>query len=205
MSEKKDEILYTYKSNVYLNITNACPCSCEFCIRRTTDKVGESESLWLSHNPSSDEVKKAIDSFDFSGYDEAVFCGYGEPTMSFGVLIETAKYLRAKGLKTRLNTNGLGDLINKRDISKEICDNIDSVSISMNASSAEKYNAIVHPAFGIKSFGAMLDFGKACRRYTEDVAFTVVDVIGEDDIAECKRIAAEVGVPLRVRKYSKEY
>ena len=38
MSEKKDEILYTYKSNVYLNITNACPCNCEFCIRRTTDK-----------------------------------------------------------------------------------------------------------------------------------------------------------------------
>ncbi len=205
MSEKKDEILYTYKSNVYLNITNACPCNCEFCIRRTTDTVGESSSLWLSHTPSFEDVKAAIDSFDFTDYNEAVFCGYGEPTASFDVLIKTAKYLRRIGIKTRLNTNGLGNLIHKRDISKEICDNIDFVSISMNESDAEKYDAIVHPVFGIKSFDAMLDFGRSCRKYTENVAFTVVDVIGEEEIAECRRIAESLGIPLRVRKYSKEY
>ena len=85
MSEKKDEILYTYKSNVYLNITNACPCNCEFCIRRTTSTVGESSSLWLSHTPSFEDVKAAIDSFDFTDYNEAVFCGYGEPTASFEI------------------------------------------------------------------------------------------------------------------------
>ncbi len=205
MSEKKDEILYTYASNVYLNITNACPCNCEFCIRKTTDKVGESGSLWLSHNPTFEEVKAAVDSFDFTDHDEAVFCGYGEPTMSFDVLIAAAKYLRQKGIRTRLNTNGLGSLINKRDISKEICDNIDTISISMNASDAEKYEAIVHPVFGIKSFDAMLEFGKECRKYTENVAFTVVDVISDDDIAQCKRIADSLNVPLRVRKYSTEY
>ena len=160
MSEKKDEILYTYKSNVYLNITNACPCNCEFCIRRTTDTVGESSSLWLSHNPSFEDVKAAIDSFDFTDYTEAVFCGYGEPTASFDVLIKTAKYLRQMGIKTRLNTNGLGNLIHKRDITKEICDNIDFISISMNESDAKKYDAIVHPVFGIKSFDTMLDHAR---------------------------------------------
>ena len=205
MSEKKDEILYTYKSNVYLNITNACPCNCEFCIRRTTDTVGESGSLWLPHNPPFEDVKAAIDAFDFTNYNEAVLCGYGEPTSALDVLIKTAQYLREKGIKTRLNTNGLGCLIHKRDIVKEICDNIDFISISLNAPNAEKYNAIVHPAFGIKSFDAMLDFGRQCKKYTDNVAFTVVDVIGEEEIEESQRVADSVGVPLRVRTYSATY
>ena len=205
MSEQKDAILYTYYNNVYLNITNACPCNCEFCIRRTTDTVGDSGSLWLSHNPQFEEVKKAIDRFDFTGYTEAVFCGYGEPTSSLDVLIKTAKYLHEKGIKTRLNTNGLGNLIHKRDITKDICDNIDYISISLNAPNAEKYNAIVHPAFGLKSFDAMLDFGRQCKKYTDNVIFSVVDVIGEDEIAECQKVCDSVGVPLRVREYTATY
>ncbi|MDE7389583.1 MAG: TIGR04100 family radical SAM protein [Lachnospiraceae bacterium] len=202
MSEKKDEILYTYNSNVYLNITNACPCKCEFCIRNTSDSVGESDNLWLSHNPSFEEVRAAIDEFDFTNYSEVVFCGYGEPTSSFDVLIKTAQYLREKGIKTRINTNGLGSLIHKRNIAKEICDNIDSISISLNAPTAEKYNAIVHPVFGLKSFDAMLDFAKECRSYTENVALSVVDVMSKEDIEACQKIADSINIKLRVRVYT---
>lgn len=202
MSEKKDEILYTYNSNVYLNITNACPCHCDFCIRNTSDSVGESSSLWLSHNPPFEDVKAAIDAFDFTGYSEAVFCGYGEPTSSFDVLIETAKYLRSKGLKTRINTNGLGSLINERDIAPELCENVDSISISLNAPTAEKYNNIVHPRFGIKSFDAMLDFAKECKKYTENVALSIVDVIPREEIDECQKLADSIGIKLRIRHYT---
>lgn len=202
MSEKKDEILYTYNSNVYLNITNACPCHCKFCIRNTNDSVGESDNLWLSHNPEFEEVRAAIDAFDFSDYKEVVFCGYGEPTSSLEVLIKTARYLRSKGIKTRLNTNGLGSLIHKRSIAKELCDNIDFISISLNAPTAEKYEDIVKPVFGIKSFDAMLDFARECRKYTENLMFSVVDVISKEDIAECQKIADEIGIKLRVREYT---
>lgn len=202
MSEKKDEILYTYNGNVYLNITNACPCNCEFCIRRTSDSVGESGSLWLSHNPPFEDVKCAIDLFDFTNYKEAVFCGYGEPTASLDVLLKTAKYLREKGIKTRLNTNGLGCLIHKRNIAKEICDNIDFISISLNAPTAEEYNDIVHPSFGIKSFDAMLEFARDCRALTENVALSVVDVIGKDKIDACQKIADGLNIKLRVRVYT---
>ncbi|MBQ3970398.1 MAG: radical SAM protein, partial [Clostridia bacterium] len=167
--------------------------------------VGDSGSLWLDHSPSFEEVKAAIDEFDFSNYKEAVFCGYGEPTSSLEVLLKTAAYLRSKGIKTRLNTNGLGSLIHKRDIAYEICDNIDFISISLNASNAQKYNDIVHPSFGLKSFDAMLDFGRECRKYTENVMFTVVDVIGQEEIALCREVAQSVGVPLRVRTYTANY
>lgn len=202
MSEKKDEILYTYNGNVYLNITNACPCNCEFCIRRTSDSVGESGSLWLSHNPPFEDVKNAIDAFDFTGYTEAVFCGYGEPTASLDVLLKTAQYLREKGIKTRLNTNGLGNLIHNRDITKELCGNIDFISISLNAPTAEEYNSIVHPSFGIKSFDAMLDFARDCRALSENIALSVVDVIGEEQIAACQKIADRLNIKLRVRVYT---
>ena len=202
MSEKKDEILYTYNSNVYLNITNVCPCHCNFCIRNTSDSVGESSNLWLSHNPTFEDVKAAIDAFDFAPYSEVVFCGYGEPTSSFKVLVKTAQYLRSMSLKTRINTNGLGSLIHGRSIVKELCENVDFISISLNAPTAEKYNEIVHPKFGIKSFDAMLDFARECKRYTENLMFSVVDVISEEDIEACRRLADEIGIKLRVRVYT---
>lgn len=197
-----EEIIYTYKNNVYLNITNKCPCACTFCIRSKTDAIGEASNLWLNHNPDFDEVKKAIDNFDFSNCKEAVFCGYGEPTNSFDVLIKSAQYLRSLGIKTRVNTNGLGSLVNDRDISKELCDNIDAVSISLNCSNKEDYLKTVRPKFGIESYDAMLDFAKKCRAYTQNVALSVVDVIGDEEVAKCQKIADNLNIPLRVRKYS---
>lgn len=200
--DKFEEIIYTYKNNVYLNITNKCPCACTFCIRSKTNAIGDASSLWLDHSPSFEEVRQAIDDFDFSDCKEAVFCGYGEPTSSLDVLIKAAVYLRDKGIKTRLNTNGLGSLINNRDISKEICNSIDSISISLNCSNKEDYLETVKPKFGINSFDAMLEFAEKCRACTQNVALSVVDVIGEDEIKKCQKIADRLNIPLRVRKYS---
>ena len=33
------DILYTYKNQVYANITNRCDCSCTFCVRTTKDTL----------------------------------------------------------------------------------------------------------------------------------------------------------------------
>ncbi|MCH5300654.1 MAG: TIGR04100 family radical SAM protein [Ruminococcus sp.] len=199
-----EEIIYTYKNKVYLNITNKCPCACTFCIRSQKEAIGNADSLWLNHNPSFEEVKEAIDNYDdVKTCEEIIFCGYGEPTNSFDVLVETAKYIRENlGIKTRVNTNGLGNLINERNIAKELCDNVDAVSISLNCSHKEEYLKIVRPKFGIESFDAMLDFARECRKYTENVALSVVDVIGEEEIAKCRKIAEGLNIPLRVREFS---
>ena len=50
-------ILYDYKDSLYINMTNKCPCACVFCIRDETDHVGNSDSLWLDHEPTVEEVK----------------------------------------------------------------------------------------------------------------------------------------------------
>ena len=202
MANTSEEILYVYKDKVYLNITNKCPCACTFCIRSKKDAIGDASNLWLNHNPSFEEVKAAIDAFDFNGYNEIIFCGYGEPTNSFDVLVKTAQYIRSKlGIKIRVNTNGLGSLVNGRDISTELCSNVDAVSISLNCSNKEDYLKTVRPKFGIDSFDEMLDFAKKCRALTENVALSVVDVIGEEEVEKCKKIAEGLNIPLRVRKY----
>lgn len=202
MASQHEEILYVYKNKVYLNITNKCPCACTFCIRSKKDAIGNASSLWLNHSPSFEEVKKAIDAFDFNGYDEIIFCGYGEPTSAFDVLVKTAQYIRSElDVKIRVNTNGLGNLENERDISEELCNNVDAVSISLNCSNKEAYLETVRPKFGIDSYDSMLDFAKKCRSHSENVMFSVVDVIGEEEVAKCQKIADSLNIPLRVRKY----
>lgn len=197
------DILYNYKDSVYLNITNKCPCRCEFCIRNTTDTVGDASDLWLHGDPTLEEIIAAIDAYDFEGKRNVVFCGYGEPTNAFDNLIAAAKHIREKfGFHIRVNTNGLSDLINERPTAKELCEAVDAVSISLNTCTKEKYNAVVHPKFGERSFDAMLKFAKECKQYLDDVTLTVVDVIPAEDIEACRRLAEQVGVPLRVRVYS---
>lgn len=200
------DIVYIYGNQAYLNITNACPCRCTFCIRNNGDSVGEATTLWFeNHNPSIDEIKAEIDKFDFSKYNNSIIiCGYGEPTCALNNLLEACRYLKSKGISIRLNTNGLSDLINKRETAKEICEVIDSVSISLNAPTAEKYNQVTRPSFGEPAFDAMLKFAKECKEYGVQTKLTVVDVISKEDIEACKKLCEKIEIPLRVREYTAE-
>ena len=198
-----NNIVYTYGNKIYLNITNACPCNCVFCVRNNTDGLGDMGSLWLDHEPSFDEIKAAIDSFDFTGFTDVVFCGFGEPTCALSKLLKTAEYIKqTKNIKIRLNTNGLSDLINRIGNSAEKMSGlIDAVSISLNASDAEKYEEVVKPSFGIKSFDAMIKFTKDAQKYIPSVKMTVVDTIGREEIEKCKKLCEENNIELRVRTY----
>ena len=77
--KKEMTIVYDVHDGLYINLTNRCPCACTFCLRQTMDTVGKSGGLWLEHEPSIEEVKKAIDGVDLHRYAEVVFCGFGEP------------------------------------------------------------------------------------------------------------------------------
>ena len=123
--------------------------------------------------------------------------------MALENLIAVSKYIRERyPFRIRLNTNGLSDLIHKRSTAEEICQAVDSISISLNMPDAASYNEVVRPTYGEKSFDAMLKFARDCKQYLDDVRFTVVDVIGEEKVEQSKILAAQNGIPLRVRKYS---
>ena len=72
-------ILYELGSNLYVNLTNRCPCRCSFCIRQKSKSVGTGDDLWLEHEPDFDEVIQAFGQKELSRYQTVVFCGYGEP------------------------------------------------------------------------------------------------------------------------------
>ena len=196
------DIIYTYKNQVYANITNKCDCACTFCVRSLKDAVGEAETLWHVKDPDLDQIKAAIDAFDFTGYDEFVFCGYGEPTCALENLLASAAYVKEKhGLKIRLNTNGLGNLYHKRNIIPELATVIDSVSISLNAPDAESYQKVTRPQFE-NAYDAMLDFAEECNHTLSHTQLSIVDVLPAEDIQKCQEIADSRGVYLKIRKYS---
>ena len=139
------EILYTYQDQVYVNLTNKCDCNCKFCIRMHHDTVGDAQTLWHKADPTLEEVKAAIDAYDFTGRSELVYCGYGEPTCALDVLNASAKYAKETyGLKIRVNTNGLGNLYHQREIVPELAEVADVVSISLNAPTKESYICLLY-------------------------------------------------------------
>ncbi|MBO4912997.1 MAG: TIGR04100 family radical SAM protein [Butyrivibrio sp.] len=196
------DILYTYKNSVYANITNKCNCSCTFCIRSQKDGLGSADNLWHEKNPTKDEVLDAIRNYDFSGFDELVFCGYGEPTCALDTLLAAAKLAKEeKGLKTRLNTNGLGNEENGRNIVPELSEVIDSVSISLNAPDAKKYQEVSRPKYD-NGFDKMVDFAGKCKDQVKEVKWSIVDVLSEEDIEKCKKLSFNTGIELRIRHFS---
>lgn len=191
--------VYEYGDSLYINLTNKCPNNCEFCLRNFKNGVGE-DDLRLSREPNFEDVKEALSLFPLKKYDEIVFCGFGEPMCALPVLSQVGPYLKRHGLKTRVNTNGLGGLWNKRDdVPQLISKYIDAVSISLNASNRELYQEICRSKYGEEAFDAIIDFTKGCVENGIDTTLTVVDFIGEDEIAECRKLADELGAKFRVR------
>ena len=199
---RKDTYLYTLDGNLYVNLTNKCSNGCDFCVRNErTSYYGN--YLWLRHgDPTAEKVISSANGFgDLTRFKEVVFCGFGEPTYKVAEMVALCDYFHEKGLKTRLNTNGQGNLINKRDIVPELKDKIDFVNISLNASCVEKYQPICRSQFGEAGFAGLIEFAKLCRKNGVPCRFSIVDCIGEEEVEACKRLAQSVNIPLYIRDY----
>ena len=199
---RKDTYVYVLDGNLYINLTNKCSNGCDFCVRNErTSYYGN--YLWLKHGePTVEKVIAAANGLgDISRFKEAVFCGFGEPTYKVAEMVALCDYFHNKGLKTRLNTNGQGNLINKRDIVPDLKGKIDLVNVSLNASCAEKYQKICRSQFREMAFDAIIEFAKICRRNGVNCRFSIVDCIGEEEVEACKRVAEKTRVPLYIRSY----
>lgn len=199
---RKDTYLYTLDGNLYVNLTNKCSNACDFCVRNErTSYYGN--YLWLKNgDPTAEKVMAVANGYgDLTRFKEVVFCGFGEPTYRLAEMVALCDYFHEKGLKTRLNTNGQGNLINKRDITPDLKGKIDFVNISLNASCYEKYQPICRSQYREAGFESMIEFAKLCRRNGIDCRFSIVDCIGEEEVQACKYLAESVKIPLYVRKY----
>ena len=199
---RKDTYLYMLDGNLYVNLTNKCSNGCDFCVRNErTSYYGN--YLWLKNgDPTAEKVIAAAKGFgDLTRFKEVVFCGFGEPPYRVAEMVALCDYFHEKGLKTRLNTNGQGNLINKRDIVPDLKGKIDFVNISLNASCAEKYQPICRSQFKEAGFEGLLEFAKLCRKNGVPCRFSIVDCIGEEEVEACKRLAESINIPLYIRDY----
>ena len=199
---RPDTYLYALDGNLYVNLTNKCCNGCHFCVRNERSSYF-GHYLWIRHDdPTAEKVISQANGYgDLTRFKEVVFCGFGEPTYKMSEMLALCDYFHEKGVKTRLNTNGQGNLINKRNIVPELKGKIDFVNVSLNASCYEKYQPICRSQFGESGFAGIIEFAKECRRNGVDCRFSIVDCIGEEEVEACKRLAESIKVPLYVRKY----
>lgn len=197
---KSPEMNYTYPlgRSLYINVTNRCNADCTFCKRNTFPLIsGFNLGMKKSEEPAADEYIKEIG--DPKKYDEIVFCGYGEPTIRWEIVKQVAAYVKANGGQTRLNTNGHGNLINHKDITPEMKDIIDVVSISFNSFDPGQYAQLMR--LDEKHFFEMINFAKASKPYVKKVVMSVVS-LDEVEIEKSRKVVEdEIGAEFRVREY----
>ena len=203
------QIVYEHGNGLYLNITNRCPTVCCFCIKSKWNMRYRGYNLRLEKEPSLDEVIRDVDlAFQRKDFVAIVFCGYGEPMMRWELIRVFSSLVREKGIRgvdcnkrIRINTNGLGNLINKRDITVEMKGLIDAVCVSLNTLDPKKWFEIMRPLKGYENgFESVIDFILKAKENVKEVVVTVVD-LEEVDVEGVEEFAKKVGVKFRKRAF----
>jgi TatD family-associated radical SAM protein len=194
-------LVYRHQGGLYVNFTSRCPTACRFCIKFSWDYKYRGYDLKLPGEPSIEEVLAAAPA-DLSGLDEVIFCGYGESTYRLKDMETLSRAFRARGAKrVRLNTVGLGNLINGRDIAPDLARFLDAVSISLNTVDPAKYVDVMRPLpeFRDKALSSVLDFIASCAKHVPAVEGTAGDADGVRRAAEAR------GAAFRLRPFLDEY
>jgi TatD DNase family protein len=192
------QIVYRYRGELYLNLTNKCSNRCEFCFSHHSDYFA-GYSLRLRKEPSVKEIIKAVEKEKLDRK-EVTFCGYGEPFMRLQELKEIAKALKKKGYSIRVVTNGQGNLIAGRNVLPELEGLVDKISISLDFPDEDKYNQICKPEFGKGTYRKIMEFIQEAKKHIPWVEITFLDAPGIE-LARCKEIARSLGVSFRIREF----
>lgn len=207
MSERT--IVYRFKNGIYINLTNRCPNLCTFCIKTKWAMQFDGHNLDLAgQEPTAEEILADLEKELQTPAQEVVFCGYGEPTMRLDTVLQVGqtlkKHSRYPQFKIRLNTNGLGNLINKRNIVPELKTAVDKVYISLNAENETLWQKLMCPAPEYKNgYSSVKEFIQSCAQAGfEKVAASCVENTGAD-IQAVKELALSLGAEFNDREYLK--
>jgi cyclic pyranopterin phosphate synthase len=203
MNEKQPKTVYWLDNTVYLNITNQCSNKCYFCFKRYKQGVG-GFVLKLNEEPNIDKITEELSKIlCMRTWEGIVFCGFGESTMRFDMLLDVIRWVRKhseRKLQVRLDTNGHGYFLNPgRDVVAELkAAGLDKVSVSLNAGDRETYLDVCKPTFQ-EAYEATIDFIRKAKQQLE-VEVTAVR-LPEVDLKKAQQVAEGLGVQLRIREY----
>lgn len=191
-------IVYRLKDRVYVNLTSRCWLRCGFCPKFQGQWAvgGTSLRLRRKDEPSAADVLRAIDAE--APAMEVVFCGFGEPTLRLSSVLKIGSALKRRGMRVRLNTDGLANFREGRDVTKELAGAVDAISISLNTHDAHTYARHCRPP-ETGAYAALIDFAARAVQVVPEVTLSAIDGLDGVDIAQCRRIAAQVGAHFRRR------
>ena len=195
-------IVYSIRDSLYINPTNTCTNNCDFCAGRKRKYELYGYNLDLIVEPEVEEtVQEAEKQLEEGNYAEIVFCGYGEPTTRLNFLLKAAEALKKHNLPLRLNTNGQGNMINRRDIVPQLEELFDRISVSINGYDRESYNRLCRPDAGGEAFDSVVDFLRKSAASGMECTATVVNVPGLE-IGRCRELVEGIpGAGFRVRTF----
>lgn len=203
-------LVYRYQDGLYVNFTNRCPTACRFCIKFGWKMKYRGYDLKLgAGEPSPAQVLEAVAAAAAERpFSEIVFCGYGESTYRLGEMLSLCREFARSypSARRRLNTVGLGNLINRRSISKELAGGLDAVSVSLNTSDPKQWAEMMCPLpeFAERGFESVTEFIRECAAAVPDTTVTAVEQPGVD-VGTLKRLAESLGARWRERPYLDEY
>jgi len=199
----KQQIVYKYKDNLYLNITNRCPVVCSYCIKYKWNMLFRGYNLSLKKEPSVRDIIRDLDKRlkEEKSIKEIVFCGYGEPLMRLNVVKKVSMWIKKNypNVKVRVNTNGLAETYNKINVCKELTGLVDKISVSLNAHNEKVYNSL-HKTKIKSPFKKIIEFVKQAQKYIPEVVVTTIKH-PEIDVEKVRQIAKKLGVKFKKRKY----
>lgn len=207
------EYAYRYGDprRLYLNVTNRCTNSCNFCIRCHVRGLSGAD-LWGGPEPDLSLLRDAVQKYGGpEDFDEFVWCGFGEPTYRLDLILEASAWLRRGGARIRLNTNGHACLIHGCDVLPELAGAVDSASVSLNAPDCARYLELCLPdpdsvlteqiPDPSDFWTAMLDFlARSPDHFSRVQASVVGSALTPLEIARCRMLASTLRVnQFRVR------
>ena len=202
VKNSKPSLVYWLGASIYLNITNQCSNQCWFCFRNFKKGVGNF-NLKLTAEPDLTAVIAALkEVLPNRRWNEAVFCGFGEPTSRLDLLLHVARWIKANYplLSIRLDTNGHGYALNKgREVAAELkAAGVSFASVSLNGYDEQTYAENCRPNLDGAFYAVLTFVQKAkCEFPVEVTAVRMPEV----DITRVKLVAEGLGVPFRIREY----
>ena len=209
MESAKPVIVYRYRNGLYVNLTNRCPTACTFCVKNAwrMDYRGSNLNLNGAEPSPADVIAGAKAEWAAGPFDEMVFCGYGEPTMRLEALLACARLVRngraeplPKGLRIRLNTNGLANAVWGRNVVPEMKGLIDSVHVSLNAADAARWKELMRPMepWAATGFEKVKEFIREAALLLPEAVATAVEGPALDSAA-FGELARGLGAEVRLR------
>ena len=192
-------VCYRIRDTLYINITNRCLNRCRYCIRNQSEYYF-GWHLILDHEPSVPEI--LADAARHSGYKEVCFCGFGEPLLRAGVVLQIAHELKKDGIFVRINTCANFDSDNIERLCEQLSAVIDHIDVSIGGHDAQSFREICNPRNdAIRAREEALAFIRTCHRFPRmQMTVSAVDAEGVD-IESCRNLALHLGTPFRIRRY----